>query len=327
MTLPSATSSSDVTAVPKVVVLGTGGTIAGNAASATDATGYRAAERGIEELVAALPALRGLGIETQQVAQIDSKNMSIAIWQRLAIALATQLARREVSGIVVTHGTDTLEETAYLLQRVLAPADKPVVLTAAMRPATSLQADGPQNLLDAITVAASAGANGVLAVVAGRIWSGLELRKVHMLQLDAFDAGDAGPIGAVEDGRIRLWRPMPASEPLGLARIERAAADWPRVEIVASHAGSDGAIVDALLACPQPRPLAGLVVAGTGNATLHAELEAALWRAQAAGVRVWRCSRTGAGPVIVHDERIPAVSLTPWQARVALQLELLEPER
>nr|WP_242617027.1 asparaginase [Rivibacter subsaxonicus] len=308
-----------------MVVLGTGGTIAGNAASATDATGYRAAERGIEELIAALPALEGLRIETEQVAQIDSKNMSIAIWQRLARVLAMHLARPEVGGIVVTHGSDTLEETAYLLQRVLAPS-KPVVLTAAMRPATSLQADGPQNLLDAIIVAATAGTSGVLAVVAGRIWSGLELRKVHVLQLDAFDAGDAGPIGAVEDGRIRLWRPMPAGAPLGLARIERESSGWPRVEIIASHAGSDGAIVDAVLAKPQPTPLAGLVVAGTGNATLHAELEAALWRAQAAGVRVWRCSRTGAGPVIVHDERIPAVSLTPWQARVALQLELLEGE-
>ncbi|MEN9544135.1 MAG: hypothetical protein RLZZ598_968, partial [Pseudomonadota bacterium] len=159
--------------------------------------------------------------------------------------------------------------------------------------------------------------------VAGRIWSGLELRKVHALQLDAFDAGDTGPIGAIEDGRIRLWRPMPAGEPLGLARIARAAADWPRVEIITSHAGSDGAIVDALLACPQPRPLAGLVVAGTGNATLHAELEAALRRAQEAGVWVWRCSRTGAAAVIAHDEGMPAVSLTPWQARVALQLELL----
>ena len=135
-----------------VVVLGTGGTIAGTAASASDNVGYNAAQLGASQLVTAIPAPGSAPTEVEQVAQVDSKDMGFAIWRELVVAVDRHLARSEVCGIVITHGTDTLEETAYFLQRVLAPA-KPVVLVAAMRPATSLQADGPQNLLDALLVA------------------------------------------------------------------------------------------------------------------------------------------------------------------------------
>ncbi len=122
--------------------------------------------------------------------------------------------------MVITHGTDTLEETAYFLHRVLAPA-KPVVLTAAMRPASALLSDGPQNLLDALTLAASAGARGVLAVLAQQVFGAAELRKVHSYRLDAFGAGDAGPLGRIEEGRLRRFRDWPAGSALGLALIER----------------------------------------------------------------------------------------------------------
>jgi L-asparaginase len=304
----------------KVVVLGTGGTIAGTAASATDAVGYTAAQLGVAQLVAAVPALAGLDLECEQVAQLDSKDMDIATWQRLAQRCAFHLARAEVAGVVVTHGTDTLEETAYLLHRVLAPA-KPLVLTAAMRPATSVQADGPQNLLDAVAVARDAAAQGVLAVVAGRVWAGAELRKVHSHRLDAFDAGDAGALAAVEEGRLRWWRGAPRGEALGLPRIARDAAQWPRVDVVFSHAGASGALVDLLVA----QQVAGLVAAGTGNGTLHRELEAALLRAQAAGVRVLRCTRCAAGPVLGEGTLPSAGALSPWQARVELLLQLLDP--
>lgn len=302
----------------KVVILGTGGTIAGTAASATDAVGYTAAQLGVAQLVAAVPALGGVDLECEQVAQLDSKDMDVATWQRLAQRAAWHLARPEVAGVVVTHGTDTLEETAYLLHRVLAPA-KPLVLTAAMRPATSLQADGPQNLLDAMAVARDAGSQGVLAVMAGRVWAGAELRKVHTLRLDAFDAGDAGALAAVEEGRLRWWRATPRGEALGLERISRDAAQWPRVELVFNHAGAGGALVDALVA----QRVAGLVAAGTGNGTLHRDLEAALRRAQAAGVRVLRCTRCAAGPVLGDGALPSAGTLSPWQARVELMLQLL----
>ncbi|MBT9527770.1 MAG: asparaginase, partial [Rhizobacter sp.] len=147
-----------------IVVLGTGGTIAGTSAVAGDNIGYTAAQIGVSQLVQAIPALSSVPLECEQVAQIDSKDMGFAIWRTLALRAAHHLARPEVTGVVVTHGTDTLEETAYFLQRVLEPA-KPLVMTAAMRPATSPQADGPQNLLDAVRVAGHLGVQGVVAVL------------------------------------------------------------------------------------------------------------------------------------------------------------------
>jgi len=304
----------------KIVILGTGGTIAGTSASATDTVGYTSAQLGVAQLVAAVPPLAALDIECEQVAQLDSKDMDFATWQRLAQRAAFHLARAEVAGVVVTHGTDTLEETAYFLHRVLAPA-KPLVLTAAMRPATSLQADGPQNLLDAVTVARDQASQGVLVVVASRVWAGAELRKVHSYRIDAFGAGDAGPLAAIEGGTVRWWRATPVGDPLGLSRIARDAAAWPRVEIVLNHAGSDGTLVDALAA----HGVGGLVVAGTGNGTLSTPLEAALRRAAAHGVQVLRASRCASGPVLGGDKaELPSAgSLSAVQAWVELLLRLL----
>jgi L-asparaginase len=302
----------------KIVILGTGGTIAGAAASAEDAVGYTAAQIGIGHLVAAVPALRELDIECEQIAQLDSKDMDAATWQALAARAAHHLARADVAGLVVTHGTDTLEETAYFLHRVLAPF-KPLVLTAAMRPATSVAADGPQNLFDAVNTARDAQARGVLVAVAGRVWAGAEVRKVHSYRTDAFAAGDAGPLAAVEEGRLRWWREAPRGDALGLAHIARDAAQWPRVEIVMSHAGANGLLVDALVA----QGVRGIVAAGTGNGTLHRDLEAALLRAQAAGVLVLRSTRCAAGPVIGSALLRSADALSPVQARVELMLQLL----
>ena len=305
----------------KIVILGTGGTIAGTAASATDAIGYSAAQLGVAQLVAAVPALAQLPIECEQVAQLDSKDMDFATWQRLAQRCAHHLARADVAGVVVTHGTDTLEETAYFLHRVLAPA-KPLVLTAAMRPATSLQADGPQNLLDAVTLACDGRVVGVSVVIAGRAWAGAELRKRHTYRLDAFDAGDAGPLVVIEDGQVRALRTQPrAGDPIGLEAIGKDASHWPRVEIVLNHVGADGVLVDALIA----RQVDGLVAAGTGNGKLSAALEAALHRAVRAGVRVLRASRCANGPVLGGDiaELPGAAALSAVQARVELLLQLL----
>ncbi len=304
----------------RVMILGTGGTIAGTAADPGDHVGYTAAQIGIEALVAAVPALAGFDLETEQVAQLDSKDMDHATWQRLARRVAHHLARAEVAGIVVTHGTDTLEETAYFLQRVLAPA-KPVLLTGAMRPATALLADGPQNLLDAVRVATAAGARGVAVVFAGTLHSSLDIRKVHSYRLDAFGSGDAGAIGWIEEGRVRMARGWPAGPALGLAAIDAESAAWPRVEIVFNHAGASARVVDALLA----QGIDGLVAAGTGNATFSGALDGALHRAERAGVKVLRCSRCASGPVLpaAGQAQPPGCDLTPVQARVELLLQLL----
>ena len=300
----------------KVVILGTGGTIAGTAASAADAVGYTAAQLGVGQLVGAVPPLADVPLECEQVAQLDSKDMTHAVWQRLAQRCAHHLARDDVAGVVVTHGTDTLEETAYFLHRVLAPA-KPLVLTAAMRPATSLQADGPQNLLDAVTVVRSA-LRGVVAVIAGQVHGAADVRKVHTWRLDAFSGGDAGPVALVENGHVRVLRAPPATTGLGLDAIATDASRWPRVEVVANHAGADGHVVDALLAAG----VDGLVVAGTGNATVSEALAAALDRARHRGVVVRHASRCAFGPVIDADAGEESTT-TPWQARVDLLLDLL----
>jgi L-asparaginase len=303
----------------KVIVLGTGGTIAGTSATAADNIGYTAAQVGVAQLVQAVPALAGVPIEVQQVAQVDSKDMTHAVWRALAHAVQQALQRADVQGVVVTHGTDTLEETAYLLHRVLAPA-KPVVLTAAMRPASSSQADGPHNLLDAVTVARIEGAHGVVACANGAIWPGAEVRKTHTYRLDAFTAGDAGPIGWVEEGAVRRLREWPGGEPLGLQCLDTEV--WPDVQIVMSHAGADGRMVDWLVQAG----VQGIVVAATGNGTIHREIEAALLQARARGVELLRATRVGAGVVLETADAIcpGAGSLTPGQARVELLLQLLE---
>ncbi|MEO6322008.1 MAG: asparaginase, partial [Polaromonas sp.] len=193
----------------KLVILGTGGTIAGRSSSEFDNVGYTAAQVGIAQLLADIPSLaEGGPVITEQLAQIDSKDMGFAVWVQLAQRVNHFLACDDVQGIVITHGTDTLEETAYFLHAMCRPA-KPVVLACAMRPATALASDGPQNVLDALAVARYAGARGVVAVCAGTIHSALDVQKVHSYKLDAFSSGDAGPIGYVEEGRLRLVRNWP----------------------------------------------------------------------------------------------------------------------
>lgn len=305
----------------KIVVLGTGGTLAGTATDPADNLGYRAGELPIAAVLAAVPALRDLSLESEEVARIDSKDMGFAVWRALAGRCGQLLARPDVAGIVIGHGTDTLEETAFFLQSVLAPA-QPVVITGAMRPATAVAPDGPQNLADAVAVALTPGARGVVAVCAGTVHAAQDVAKQHTYRLDAFTSGDAGPLGYVEERAVRLLRPWPAgAAPAGTLERVLGAVRWPRVEIVMSHAGADGALVEALVAQGGD----GLVVAATGNGSVHAHLEAALVRAQASGVKVVRASRCAQGRVqdTPHDRLPHAGGLSPVKARIALLLELL----
>jgi len=308
-----------------VVVLGTGGTIAGEAASPDDDLGYRSASLPVAALVGALQLPEAFAVESEQVAQLDSKDMDFATWRALARAVARHEARAEVVGVVVAHGSDTLEETATFLDRVVAPA-KPVVLTAAMRPATSRHADGARNLRDAGVVATAAGARGVVAVVAGVVHAGREVRKVHPQRLDAFGSGDAGPLGAVADGVLALRRPWPdaVARAIEAERLPADVAEWPWIEIVTSGAAVDARAVRALVdaGCD------GFVVAATGNGTVHRALEAALADAAARGRAVLRATRCLAGaivePALPAADALPSAgALTPAQARVELIVRLL----
>ncbi len=309
----------------KIVVLGTGGTIAGTAAQAGDNIGYTAGQIGVAQLLGAVPGLQAMAGELliEQVAQIDSKDMDTEVWRALALRCAHHLKDPEVRGIVITHGTDTLEETVWFLHEVL-DARKPVVLTCAMRPATALAPDGPQNLLDAVAVAMAPGATGVLAVAAGEVHGARHVQKVHPYRVHAFTSADVGPLGFVEEGQVRLtqnWPLAPDSKaPIAIENIANIDS-WPRVEIVVSHAGATGSLVDALVG----DGVQGLVVACTGNGTIHHLLEAALVRAQTSGVAVMRATRCPEGQVLPKpgDMLQDSQGLSPVKARITLMLDLL----
>ena len=307
-----------------MVVLGTGGTIAGLAERSDENLRYSAAQVGVGDLLSGVVAPAGVAVETEQVAQIDSKDMDIATWLLLARRIAQHAARPDVAGLVVTHGTDTMEETAYFLSRVLRVAlatGKPVVLTGAMRPASSRDADGPRNLADALSVAADAAVHGVVVVFAGFVHAAHDVRKVHPQRPDAFSSGEGGPLGSVRDGIVEMRR-EPGDTP---ADIEIGAlpdgAAWPWVEIVTSAAGVDGRVVGLLAEAG----VDGIVVAATGNGTMHHALATALAQASGRGIAVRRSTRCLDGAIVddAADGFPSAGDLTPVKARIALMLDLL----
>nr|WP_315493252.1 asparaginase [uncultured Rhodoferax sp.] len=319
----------------KVVVLGTGGTIAGRSERGSDNVGYKAGQVGVQSLLQDIAplqaALQGRELVAEQVAQVDSKDMGFAVWAALAQRCAQHLQDTEVDAVLITHGTDTLEETAFFLEQVLPPAllqAKPLVLTCAMRPASALTPDGPQNVLDAVAVALDSAARRVLVVCAGAVHSARLVQKSYTYRVDAFDSGDAGPLALVEEARVRwLGNPAPVAPPRVVDLQALANTAWPRVEIVMSYAGASGAMVRSLaVSDADVPPLRGLVVAGTGNGTLHVDLEAALLEAQAQGVQVVRASRCARGQVVAgeaaaalpHSQGLSAV-----KARIALMLQLM----
>ena len=290
----------------KIVVLATGGTIAGLAADAAQPENYVAGQLGVSDLIQGLFP-DGMGWVTEQVAQIDSKDMSFDVWQKLLARVAHWVAQDDVQGVVITHGTDTLEETAYFLQTVLQPS-KPVAMTCAMRPANAPDSDGPANLKDAVAWVQTPDATGVSVVCAGQVHLGQAVQKSHSHQRNPFTS-QAG-----------VMHPAALDVP-SVAQV-LACTRWPRVELVFNHAGSDGRLVRALMAHDAPQ---GWVVAGTGNGTLHHDLEAALLDAQKQGTQVWRASRCAQGGVQSREADVlpHAGGLTAVQARVALWLHLV----
>jgi L-asparaginase len=319
----------------KVVVLGTGGTIAGTGHDLSRPWAYDAAQLCVDDLIGGVPALAPLQshLLCDQVAQVDSKDMGWPVWRALVAALARHLADADVLGVVITHGTDTLEETAALLHW-LAPATKPIVLTAAMRPATAADADGPDNLADAVATVLLAHQQkqaGVVAVVHGRVWSGRHVRKAHSHAVDAFDGGGEAPVLVGTPGGLGhadALNPMlawPQGPALGFSVLAATPAVVP---LLTSHADADGLLVRALLALPaglrSKRPQ-GLLVACTGHGTVHRALSQALQEAQQAGVLVWRSSRVARGGVTPRsDDVLPATGhWTAAQARLGLQLHLM----
>jgi L-asparaginase len=304
-----------------VRVLGTGGTIAGVSSTGRDRD-YQAASLSVEALVAAVPALAGVALQCHQVCQVDSKDMGWPQWRLLLRACLEALDDPSVDGVVVTHGTDTLEETALLLQ-VLLPPSKPVVLTAAMRPATSAEADGPGNLAFAVRcVQAWAGqARGVAVAVQGRLWPALAVRKAHSWAIDAFDGGGvcALPAEPRADQASAMWPPSWGRLVQGGGQPLLQADVLPWVPCIVSHADGQALMVRAL-ADHVPAPQ-GWLLACTGHGTVHADVLASLLQQPQP---VWRASRVLQGGIApAAQEPMPSVGwLTPAQGRLLLSLAL-----
>lgn len=336
----------------KIVVLATGGTIAGASSSAGDGVAYRAGEVPVGDLLAQVSGLQDMlgrcALAMEQVAQVNSKDMDYGLWRQLARRCSHWLSQDDVSGLVITHGTDTLEETAWFLQRMLdtalpagvlhaGQARKPVVLSSAMRPSTARLSDGPQNLADAVSVLLDARATGVLAVAAGRVHAASDVHKVQPYRLDAFSSGDAGVLAHVEEGRVRWLRDAAAhaGQPGELAMpgraqtlwraVQHADTRWPWVEILTSHAGHEGR---SLLACRQAG-VQGVVLAGSGNATLHERVEQAAASLMQHGIPVWRSSRCLEGSAVPGAESVVPLAIScgqvlrPVQARTEMVLQWL----
>jgi len=309
----------------RVAILATGGTIAGQ--PGTGGRGYRAGALGIDALAGAVPGLGALAdLRAEQVANVGSQAVTIPIWLRLAERIRELLAEGQADGIVVTHGTDTLEETAYFLSLVL-PWSRPIVLTGAMRPAGTPGADGPANLLDAVALAAdpAAAGRGPLVVMNGAIHGARDVRKISASALCAFASPNRGPLGIVDRGQA-FWH-MPPSPAGGLApQPGTLAHGLPRVDIVCAYADSPADVVPWLV----ERGCRGIVLAGVGGGNAGDDLLAALARAVRAGVAVVRASRCGSGRVArnveIDDDAlgfIAAGDLTPQKARILLALALL----
>lgn len=335
----------------KTVVLGTGGTIAGLAVDVGNPANYKASQLVLTDILHQA-GLNPEGLEMHDVARIDSKDMGPAVWRPLLQAVVQAQARSDVRAVVITHGTDTIEETAFLLD-VMGPWPKPVVLTCAMQPADSPTADGPGNLRDALLLAKHPEFQGVAVVCAGQAHHPQHLQKIRTDQDDAFSSGLSRPVAHIQNGQWQLdavsaskagqrtphtasAQPVQATtnalQAFASWRIPELqtllnTSDWPRVEWISNHADADGEVVLSLLATSAKarRPLRGIIVAATGAGTVSIGLEASLQQAKAAGVLVWVSSRCVWGEARFYEDKPygVATTLNPAKAMVALSLSLL----
>jgi L-asparaginase len=312
--------------LPRIIILATGGTIAGAGTSA-DRAGYTAGKIPIDDLIGTIPTVKKVAnITGEQIASVGSQDMTIDIWKKLAVRINEIFKNNEADGIVITHGTDTQEETAYFLDLVLT-SDKPVVLTGSMRPATAISADGPKNLYDAITIAANpkSKGRGVLVSFNEGIYDARDVMKLSTTKTNAFGSPNTGPVGQAYDGRVEFYskseREVKPANPVTIT----ADTKLPRVDIVYMYADAPSDEIDMLI----DKKVAGIVIAGVGNGNFNKAYMDAVKRAVAAGIIVCRASRTPSGRVVLHDEinddelgTIVSDDLTPQKARILLMLGL-----
>ncbi|HSF47479.1 MAG TPA: type II asparaginase, partial [Burkholderiales bacterium] len=283
-----------------VMILATGGTIAGTGATATTTVGYAAAKVGVEQLIEAVPELKKVAnIKGEQVFQIASENMTNDHWLKLAKRVNALLAQPDVDGIVITHGTDTIEETAYFLNLVV-KSKKPVVLVGSMRPSTAISADGPINLYNAAILAGSpeAAGKGVLVALNDQINAGRDVTKANTSTVDTFRAEELGMLGYMQGGKPYFYR-LPARKHTSESEFDVMKLDaLPKVDIVYGYANNTRVPLDALVSAGAK----GIVHAGVGNGSLFTEVKEGLIEARKKGVVIVRSSRTGNGLVARNGE-------------------------
>ena len=312
--------------LPNVVVLATGGTIAGTGASATGSS-YTAGKVRIEEMIDAVPNIRKLANLTgEQTANVGSQDMSVKVWLTLANRINELLAKKDVDGIVITHGTDTQEETAFFLNLTV-KSDKPVVMVSAMRSSTALSADGPLNLYNGVAVAASkeAKGKGVIVVINDAIYSAHSVKKMLTTPVHAFMAPEHGQLGTANFGQVEFFH-----EPHGVHTTQsefsvKGVKSLPRVDIIYGCADVSTDLMDLMIKAGAK----GIIIAGVGDGNTNKGTLAAAKRATAKGIPVVRASRIPVGQVLVHGEvvdtdygTIASDELSPQKARILLMLAL-----
>jgi L-asparaginase len=321
-------ASAQTKELPKIVILATGGTIAGAGASSTGSA-YTSGKVTIEDMINAVPNIRDLAdLRGEQTANVGSQDMNVKVWLDLANRINELLKGDTVDGIVITHGTDTQEETAYFLNLVV-KSDKPVVLTGSMRPSTALSAEGPLNLYNAVAVAANPNAKGygVMVVMNDEIHSAHGVKKMMTTPVQTFQSPEEGPIGSVIFGQVEFFH-----KPLGRHTVNSefsvaGVKELPRVDIVYVCADASPDIIDLMVKAGAK----GIVVAGVGDGNMNAGTLEAAKRATAKGVQVVRASRVPLGAVLIQGEiddkeygTISSDQLNPQKARVLLMLALLK---
>jgi len=314
--------------LPNITVLATGGTIAGAAASDVQA-GYTSGQVGVEQLLAAVPQARKLAnLKGEQISNIGSQDMNDEVWLKLGRRINALAAMNDVDGIVITHGTDTIEETAYFLNLVC-KTKKPVVLTAAMRPSTALSADGPLNFYNAVAIAANkeAAGRGVLVVINDWVHGASSLTKTSTTAIQTFMSPLRGLIGTVAYGDAEFYRgPVGKNTVTSDFSLDKVTT-LPRVDIIMAYENMDGAIIDAAAAAGAK----GIVIAGVGNGNMTESALKALAAQAKKGIVCVRSSRVVTGRVgrnvEVDDDKLGLVAsldLNPQKSRVLLRLALTQ---
>lgn len=311
---------------PRIIIVATGGTIAGIAASPAE-NAYTPAQLTVESLIRQVPQISGkASVEGLQLCNIASQYMTPLIWIRLAGVVDSLFSGDHCDGIVVTHGTDTMEETAFFLDLVNAH-ERPVVFTGSMRPSNSPGADGPANLFNAVCLAAdpAAGGKGVLVVMNDYIFSASGVTKTHTVNPQAFENPDHGPMGTIRGGNAVFYHPcherlLPEKR---FSFAELANRDLPRVNIVMSYAGATSLLFDTLV----KNGTEGIVIAGVGHGNYSREIENSAKKAVQNGVAVVRATRVLQGGVSSDTEntfegQVVSRSLSPQKARILLMLAL-----